>query len=454
MNALKTTVQQALQEWRQTESGSVEDPWGRAVARARQAAEAAGVFISVSEQGPTGTGAASGELAGVPFAVKDNIDVRGLPTTAGSALFESNYPRHDASVVSILREAGARVVGKTNMHELALGTTSNNGRFGPVRNPADHSRTAGGSSGGSAAAVASGVVPFSLGTDTGASVTLPASFCGVVGFRPTTGRYPGDGLVGISWTRDTVGVHANSVEDVQLVDSVITREPRAQAATLPGRRVGVLVDRFDDLAPEVEAVARQALTRLGASGVELVDVSVADDYRLAGEGGMTAVLYEAALLIEEQYAAVHMDGPRTGLADLVSHVASPDVAGLLQHLAESPVSADQYEEARGLIWRLRQNYESTFKEAGVDALIAPTAVALPPELGHDVTFRHNGRDVPVFDTLIRNTNPGTSVGVPMISIPAGTADNGLPVGMLLEGPRFRDTELLSLAAAVEGAFMN
>ncbi|MFJ3018501.1 amidase family protein [Streptomyces collinus] len=134
-----------------------------------------------------------GPLAGVPFAVKDNIDLAGLPTTAGTSFLDRNLPPQSASVVSRLVDAGALAVAKTNMHVLALGVTSNNATFGPVRNPADRDRSAGGSSGGSATAVAAGSVPFALGTDTGGSVRIPAAFCGIVGFRPSTSRYPTDG---------------------------------------------------------------------------------------------------------------------------------------------------------------------------------------------------------------------------------------------------------------------
>ncbi|GAA3062484.1 MULTISPECIES: amidase family protein [Actinomycetes] len=442
------------------------------MARAEDAASSSGVFVAVSEvaselvseagdSDPEAAGG-SGELAGVPFAVKDNIDVQGLPTTAGSGLFEGNVPRHDASVVSVLRDAGAWVVGKTNMHELALGVTSNNGHFGPVRHPVDRTRTAGGSSGGSAAAVASGVVPFSLGTDTGASVTLPASFCGVVGFRPTTGRYPDDGLLRISWTRDTVGLHTTTVADAQLLDGIITRESESESESesgaevgsrpLAGRRIGVPAGRFDDLSPEVDALSRAALGRLEDAGATLVEVSVRDDLRAAAEGGMTVVLYEAAQLLQEQHAIFTGGTPGAALAELADSVDSPDVAGLLRHLSAAPVSREDYETARRMVWRLRGAYASAFRDPHVEALISPTAVALPPLLGEDQTFRHNGRDVPVFETLIRNTGPGTSAGLPMISVPAGRAADGMPVGMLLEGPRSADTALLRLAAAVEEAF--
>lgn len=167
----------------------------------------------------------------------------GLPTTARSPSLNT-VARADAGVVSILRDAGVVVLGKTNMHELAFGITSNNPTYGPVRNPFDPQRIAVGSSGGSAVSVATGGVPFALGTDTGGSITIPAAFCGVVGFRPTTGRYPGDGLVKLSHSRDTVGIHAHTVADVALVDAIIAHRsagPFASPVDVAGLRIGIVL---------------------------------------------------------------------------------------------------------------------------------------------------------------------------------------------------------------------
>ncbi|XVU28110.1 amidase family protein [Actinoplanes sp. CA-054009] len=418
------------------------DPAGRDAGRAEALEHAEttkqthGAYVTTLRPDP----ASAGELAGVPFAVKDNIDVAGAPTTAGSPLLADGVAEVDAGVVSALRAAGAVVIGKTNMHELALGITSNNTAYGPVRNPHDPERVAGGSSGGSAATVALGTVPFSLGTDTGASVTLPSSFCGVVGFRPSTGRYPGDGVVMISHTRDTVGVHARTVGDVRRVDRVITSSrPAPDLSGLAGVRLGVLRGRFDDIDPRAGAVLSAALDTLAAAGAELVDVDLKDDLAVAGEAGLPIVLFETVRLL------------RSRTSESFDSVASPDVKGIMQIMVDEPVPAVAYERHRAQRWRLRQAYAEIFQ--GVDALIAPTTHVLPPLVGEDVTFEHNGRHVPTFATTIRNAAPGTVAGVPMLSLPAGRTESGLPVGLTLEGPVFEDPALLAVAEAVERALL-
>ena len=412
-----------------------------------------GAYITVaSATGPDSvqTTGAPRELAGMPFAVKDNIDVAGLPTTGGSPLLREDVSEVDAGVVSVLREAGAVPVGKTNMHELAFGITSNNAEFGPVRNPHDLTRVAGGSSGGSATTVALGTVPFSLGTDTGGSVTIPASFCGVVGFRPTTGRYPADGLVNLSWTRDTVGIHARSVADVRLVDDVIVRGTTAPERALAQTVVGVPRRRFEDLDPEVHGVADRCLATLSDAGVRLVDVDVPDDYEIGSGPGLGLVLYEAARLLLDRARGVPGGEAYRSFADLVDRIASPDVRGLAGMMAGEPVPAAAFEQARQARWALRRAYAQMYDDTGVHLLIAPNVPVLPPPIGADETIELNGREVPVFQTITRNTAPGTVAGVPMLSVPAGRSQAGLPVGLLLEGRFGDDAELLAAGAEIAG----
>lgn len=237
-----------------------------ALTAAAAATESHQAFVSLSRDAPATP--RSGLLSGVPFAVKDNIDIAGLPTTAGSQVLASFLPAKDASAASPLRGAGAWCVGKTNLHELAFQVTSNNAAFGAVRHPWDLDASTGGSSGGSAVAVALGVVPFALGTDTGGSMTIPAALCGVVGYRPTTGRYPADGLVRLSSTRDTVGVTATSVLDIRLVDDIIrgraagTDPDAAHVRRQRSWRLGLVAEHLTDLEEPVHAAVVSALDRL------------------------------------------------------------------------------------------------------------------------------------------------------------------------------------------------
>jgi mandelamide amidase len=406
-----------------------------ALVRARASIASHGAYLSVVDE--------AGESAGIPFAVKDNIDVAGLPTAAGSPLLAGAVAEADASVVSALRAAGAVVVGRTNMHELAFGVSGNNAAHGPVRNPADPARTAGGSSGGSALAVALGTVPFSLGTDTGGSVTIPASFCGVVGFRPTTGRYPGDGVVNLSSTRDTIGVHAARVADVRVVDRVITGEADAPAPA--GLTIGVPRSRYEGVAREIEPVVQAALDRLAAAGVTLVDLDIPDDLEIGGGAGLNLVFYEAERLISARVAALR--GPGFGFAEMAGLIVSPDVRGIAEIIAATPLPPDAYEQARRARWALRRAYVEAF--TGVDAIIGPSCPVLPPMLGNDDTAELNGVEVPLFATVTRNAAPGTTAGVPMLSVPAGRTAAGLPVGLSLEGRFFDDVRLLAIGEVLE-----
>ncbi|WP_246009932.1 amidase family protein [Actinokineospora cianjurensis] len=384
---------------------------------------------------PAATTHGGGLLAGIPFSVKDNIDVRGCVTTAGSPLLRATPAEVDASVVSAIRQEGAVVLGKTNLHELAFGITSNNKAFGPVRNPVDPSRSAGGSSGGSAVSVASGAVPFGLGTDTGGSVTIPAAYCGVVGFRPTTGRYPGDGVVTLSTTRDTVGVHARTVRDVRTVDEIITGEP-AVSQSLAGLRVGLPGNRFRDLNPDIEDAIAAFVSTVEQGGAALVDLDLAELDHLAHTGNVL-VFREAPRLLASRTDHAVEDWP--------NHIASPDVRSLVEGMAE-PVPVEHYEAARADRRQLCRRYLDLF--AQVDVLLFPTSPVPPPLLGADDVISLNGRLLPTFPTVTRNVTPGTVAGLPMISVPAGTTAAGLPVGICLEARPFADARLLAAALTV------
>jgi len=209
---------------------------------------------------------AEGPLAGIPFAVKDNIDCLPFPTTGGSPALLDNQPKADASAVAKLKAAGAHAPLKLNLHELAFGVTNNNAHFGAVPTPFDTTRVAGGSSGGSAAAVASGIVPFALGTDTGGSTRIPAAFCGIVGFRPSTGRYPDGGVLTLSTTRDTIGPMASSVTDIIEVDALICNEIDSVPTIKRPLRIGLFYHK-QGLSVSLEAQFQKAVDHLQSEGL-------------------------------------------------------------------------------------------------------------------------------------------------------------------------------------------
>ncbi|MGL3804664.1 amidase family protein [Paeniglutamicibacter sp. R2-26] len=384
---------------------------------------------------------------GFDFAVKANIEVRGMPANAASPVFGGHLADADALVVTALKRRGGRVAGLTNMHELAFGITSNNAAFGPVRNPFDPLRSAGGSSGGSAAAVAAGLVPVSLGTDTGGSISVPAASCGVVGFRPSTGRWPNDGTIGLSWSRDTVGVHTRSVAHAALVDAWVTHEPEAaREGELPVLGVPTAFRR--DLDPAVRLRFEAVLEGLGAHA-DIVDIDLDPVFALTDAAQWDLVGWEAPRLLAAYLAAAEDIAPGEALAQLPARAASPDVRAILQGYVEHPVTADAYAAARGLTDIARERYAAAMADAGIAALLFPTMPTVPQLLGQDDTVEHLGRSVPLFPLVTRHTGPGTVLGVPSVTLPAGLTAGGLPVGITLQGTAHRDRELLSLAARLE-----
>ncbi|WP_214403497.1 amidase family protein [Pseudonocardia lacus] len=432
-------------------ASSAADVLARAVEAARGLADL-GAFITVADAAGRAPGG-DGPLAGVPIAVKDNLDTHDLPTTGGTPALADSRPGRDHLAVERLRAAGAAVIGKTNLHELAFGITSNNAAYGPVRNPHDRDRTAGGSSGGSAVAVATGVVPLALGTDTGGSVRIPAAHCGVVGWRPTVGRWGVDRVVPISRTRDTAGLLAVAVADVALVDELVTGQPAVEA---PDRRLRLGVPRpgfYDDLHPEVAARVDEALGRLSDAGVELVETDVVAAHELDAECGFPIAFFEVARDLPAYLATLPGPERELTLADVLARVASPDVRGALEIAASGQFGEPPYREAMATRERLRAAYASALVPGTgerLDALVYPTVPLPATPVGDDETTEHNGRQVPVFQTTIRNTGPGSAAGMPAISLPAGTTRAGLPVGLSLEALPGEDGALLAVARRVEG----
>jgi aspartyl-tRNA(Asn)/glutamyl-tRNA(Gln) amidotransferase subunit A len=387
-----------------------------------------------------------GPLHGVPVAVKDVIDVAGARTTAASRILADNVAAEDATVVRRLRSAGAVVVGKLNTHEFAFGATTTSPHFGPARNPWDTERICGGSSGGSGAATAAGLVPGSLGTDTGGSVRIPSCLCGVTGMRPSSGRVSNRGVVPVSWTFDTVGPLGRTAEDCALLleaiaghdpaDPTTARAPVPPYATglaegVDGLRVGVVEHLLEDgtVIPGVAAAVEDAvgeLSRLGAV-VERADCRFV---RRAEVVQQLVMLPEAA--------EAHLPWLRTRLAEYGPDVRGRLLAGLL--LPASAVVTGQRarralaEEAAPLLQRF-------------DLLAAPAMPVTAPRIGED-TVRVGGREIPYRLALIPFNSPWSCLGLPVVTVPCGLVD-GLPVGLALVGRRFDDVTVLRAAHAYQ-----
>ena len=394
-------------------------------------------------------GTSTGPLHGVPLALKDNLDTAEYATTGGTPGLKGNRPKRNAVIVQALLDAGAITLGKCNLHELAYGITNNNGAYGPARNPYAPDRIPGASSGGTGVAVAARLAPGGIGSDTGGSVRIPAALCGLVGLRPTTGRWSQAGIVPISHTRDTAGPMTRSVADCVLIDGVVTGGPReVTPAALKGMRIGVPRQHFwENLESELGAICETVLKRLADAGAALVDVDMTEEAKLDAAAGFPIALYETVTDLN-QYLKDH--GLGFDYAGLVAKVASPDVKGILQSLTGAgAIPEDAYRKGLELHSQLRDTYRRHFREYGIAAIIFPTTPAPAVKIGEDETFMLNGQAVPTFPTFIRNTGPGSVGAIPGISLPAGITKAGLPVGIELSTPPGSDHEMLAIAAAIE-----
>ncbi len=394
--------------------------------------------------------AGAGPLHGVPLALKDNLDTADMPTTGGTPGLKGHRPKRNAEVVQKLLDAGAIAFGKANLHELAYGITNNNAGFGAARNPYDPSRIPGGSSGGVGSAVGARIVPGGIGSDTGGSVRVPAALCGIVGFRPTTGRWSQAGVVPISHTRDTPGPMTRSVADCALLDSVVTGSAAPTAlASLKGLRLGVPRAHFwSPLDTETARLMEDVLARLKNAGAILVEADIADVGRLDNEAGFPIALYETVTDLNA-YLAGH--GSPLRYAELVAQCASPDVAGLLQSLhGEAAIPEAAYRHALDVLRpQLQAAYRDHFRRKQIEAVVFPTTPLPAAPIGDDETVLLNGQPVPTFFTFIRNSSPGSVAGIPGISLPAAVTAAGLPLGIELDAAEGADARLLAIALAVE-----
>lgn len=386
-------------------------------------------------------------LAGVPVAVKDVIAVRGVVRSNGSAAFADDPPAAaDATVVARLRAAGAVIVGTTHLHELAYGPTGVNPALGTPANPWGAGRIPGGSSSGSGAALAARLVPAALGTDTGGSVRVPASFCGVTGLKPTYGRVSRAGVTPLAWTLDHVGPMARSAEDVALLLAALAGQDAADPASaavpasdyaaalgrpLAGLRIGVprafccqVVD------PEVAAAFAAALAALGSGGARVCDVEL-PSLSHAGPALGAVILAEAAAAMAPRL------GPRRERAslELRIYLELGKVVSAQHYLAAQRLRSRLYAEARGV---LRE----------VDLLATPTTI-LPAPRVEEIVVRVGGVELGAVEAICRLTGPFNLTGLPALSLPCGLTAGGLPVGLQLVGRPFAEAELLAAGHAYQ-----
>ncbi len=381
-------------------------------------------------------------LYGIPIAVKDLFDTTGIRTTIGSKFFAENIPTEDAFVVEKLKQAGAVITGKTNTHEIALGITGNNPHYGTARNPWNTTRIPGGSSSGSAIAVATGMALGALGTDTGGSIRIPASLCGVVGFKPTFGRVSLRGVFPLSWNLDHVGPLARSVKDVALMLQVIAVYDPADPASVKmltsdysshlvdnvkGRKIALGIGEFIETSdPEVIKAAHAAVKVFESLGckVEEVDVSWLQEAALANK-----------IMTQSDGAAVHRDRIREH-----PEMFGDDIRRRLQDGAKT--TSTEYILARRTQAEIRKRFERFFES--YDFLLTPTTpIAAPTIEGHDA--------VEQAARLTRFTAPFNLAGLPALSLPCGFTKEGLPIGLQIVARAWGDAKVLNAGHAFEGA---
>ncbi len=404
-----------------------------------------------------------GPLAGVPVALKDNLCTRGIPTTCSSRILEGWRPPYDATVVNRLREAGAVVVGKTNLDEFAMGSSTENSAFGPTRNPHDPTRVPGGSSGGSAAAVAAGFAPLALGSDTGGSIRQPAALCGVVGVKPTYGLVSRYGLVAFASSLDQIGPFAATVADAALALEVLAGHDPMDSTSIPheapslitvldrgveGLRIGVVRELSEGVSADVAARLAAAVAALEAAGAKVDEASVP-----ATTLGLSA--YYLIAPAEASSNLARYDGVRYGLRvdgeDITAMYGATRAAGFGPEvkrrimLGTYALSAGYYDAYYGQAQRARtliiRDFEAAY--ASYDLLLSPTTPTTAFELGAKTA---DPLTMYLSDVC---TIPSNLAGHPAVSVPYGTGDDGMPVGVQLLGPALGEATIFRAAAALE-----
>lgn len=385
-----------------------------------------------------------GPLHGIPVSLKDNICTAGIRTTAGSKILEDFLPQRDARLVAMLKEAGAVIVGKANLHEFAYGATTNNPHYGPARNPWDTSRIPGGSSGGSAVAVAAGLCYASVGTDTGGSIRIPAALCGVAGLKPTLHHVSVDGIIPLSASLDTAGPLARSASDAAIVlraiagPGIFSAGPWSPRKVLSKpRKIRLSLPReffFDVISPEVRAAFDGALKNLRRLGAQIKDISIPSLSTTEDAGNQIA--WPEATHFHEQ----------SGWFPKRAGDYGEDVRGRLE--MGGKISATVYLEGLALRERFIHELSAKMRQAGVDALVVPTTPIPAPMIGEE-TVCIAERDYLARALLLRLNRPANLAGVPAISIPCGSTESNLPIGLQFIGLHTSELTLLRIAHTYE-----
>jgi aspartyl-tRNA(Asn)/glutamyl-tRNA(Gln) amidotransferase subunit A len=388
-----------------------------------------------------------GPLHGIPYALKDNFSTRGIRTTCGSKLFENHIPALDSAVTEKLSAAGAILVGKTGLHELAYGITSNNPHFGAVRNPRDPERIPGGSSGGSAAAVAGGIVCMAMGTDTGGSIRIPAAFCGTVGIKPTSGRVSRYGVMPLDFSLDHMGPLTATVHDAAIVLQALagydqrddTSSRTAPGTYLPppdaniaGWRIGRPENFFTErLEPEVHSAYERALRAAESLGAVIVPVRVPD---------IAAINVVARIILMSEASALmdrYMNQREAFGADVLALL---DQGRLL--------AATDYVNAQRLRRVMQKEFAKLWEQ--IDLLFTPAAPIVAPKIG-EATVDIEGVPEDTRMASTRFVRCFNLLGIPALSLPCGTGALGMPVGLQIVGTAFSEAKILHGAACLEAA---
>jgi len=445
----------------------------RSLSRIAELNESLNVFLHVDAEGARAAAAAIderiargedvGALAGVPIAIKDNLCQTGIPTTCSSRILEGWRPPYSATVVERILGAGAVVVGKTNLDEFAMGSSTENSAFGPTRNPLDPSRVPGGSSGGSAAAVASDMTSISLGSDTGGSIRQPAALCGLVGVKPTYGLVSRYGLIAFASSLDQVGPFSRSVTDAALLLEVLAGHDARDSTSLPepapsllahvndgvaGMRIGLVRELYDGADESVVTAVHAAAAALRAAGADVVDVSIP-------ELGLTLSAYYLIAPAEASSNLARFDGVRYGL-----RVDADDVTTMMEAtrtkgfgaevkrrimLGTYALSAGYYDAYYGQALKVRTLTIDAFARAygRVDALLGATTPG--------VAFKFGEKTADPMAMYLNDvfTIPTNLAGDPALSVPFTTGEGGLPIGVQLLGPGRSEARLFAAARVLE-----